>query len=78
MTVDHYQLLDYAAVVDGVVYADGNAFPYKSLINFNDPNEDIVFVPSSLDGQPTSADIEEIGTLNAQIIQQGGVLDEAP
>jgi hypothetical protein len=75
--VDHYQLLDNSVVLDGEVQVNGTAYAYKALVDLNNPTESNVVIPTVTNEQPTQAQIQQITTLNQQIVQQGGTLEDA-
>jgi hypothetical protein len=74
--VDHYQLLDNAVVLDGEVQVNGTAYAYKALVDLVNPAASNVVVPVNAQAAPSTLDVQQINTLNAAIVQQGGTLED--
>ncbi len=76
VVIDHYQLIDSAVLVDGIVSVGDDSYPYKAYLSFTDPNQDIVFIPSSNDGDPNQYDVDRLDQLNSRFVNDGGDLDD--
>ncbi|MBI3557820.1 MAG: hypothetical protein HY074_16285, partial [Deltaproteobacteria bacterium] len=76
IVVTHYQMLEEAVVLDGFVSADARQFPFKALLDLQDPNGNLVFVPATSDGEPTPEQLAELQVLNERILQLGGSVDD--
>lgn len=72
IVVTHYQMLDGAVSLDGYVAADAQQFPFKALIDFDDPNNNFAFIPPATGGEPNEAQVYELRRMNERIEQLGG------
>lgn len=71
ITVDHYQNLDnQALVLEGFVDNGSTSLAFKALVDLNNPDQTIVFVPASQD--PTADDLAALDAMNQRIIALGG------
>jgi hypothetical protein len=79
IVVDHYQVIDDdAVVVSGVIDQGDFDWPFEALIDLRDPNQNIVFIPSSpYDQDPSLADLAQLDALNNRIVDMGGDIETA-
>ncbi|MBI3557198.1 MAG: hypothetical protein HY074_13120 [Deltaproteobacteria bacterium] len=70
--VTHYQMLEAAVQLDGMVSSDDRQIPFKALIDFQDPAANYVFFPNTPDGQPTDGQLYDLRQMNERIEQMGG------
>ncbi len=80
IVVNHYQnLQDQAIELEGFFDRPGLQFSFKALLDLQDPQATMVFVPSSQD--PTGSNSAILDAINQRIVQLGGdpyTADEEP
>jgi hypothetical protein len=70
--VTHYQMLESAVVLDGMVSNDYQQFPFKALIDLDDVQRNYVFIPGPSETEPVGERLYQLRQMNERIEQLGG------
>jgi hypothetical protein len=73
IVVSHYQMLESAVVLEGFVSPDSRQFPFKALLDLNDPQMNLLFVPVA--GEVDDSQLYELRMLNERIEHLGGYVE---
>ncbi|MBI3544896.1 MAG: hypothetical protein HY075_16610 [Deltaproteobacteria bacterium] len=75
IVVSHYEMLNDAIVLEGFVTTNARQFAFKALLDLNDSNRNLVFVPASYDGTITEQQLLDLRELNERIVYYGGFVE---